>query len=225
MAPFVAPGICRYTINMTIAGAAASVIMDADINDPTIGTSRDDVILGRARSMLNSWADNVMPLIADDVVFRSVSWVDLNAFDGYTGEITSTDDTELPVAGGVATDPSSSQVAVLITKRIESRRRNMRDGRTYVPGVVESWTAAGAPNTLNGTVITAFDDAMAQFLDDVNTGGGVETDVDLVVVHTHKEVDPETGEVTIEFTGKSNIGSFDTQSIVATQRRRLKRAV
>lgn len=226
MAVFTAPGVCRFTINMTIAGAACSVVQDVDIDlNSTPGVTREEAIRGTAGRILNHWADDIMPLVVDDVVHRSVSWVDLNSEDGYTGEITSTDDTTLPVAGGVTDAPSSTQVALLVTKRIENRRRNMRDGRMYVPGVSEAWTAAGAPNTIGTTVLEAFDAAFVTFLEGVQTGGGLEPDVDLCVVHTHTTPGIDGGPPTIEYVGKSNIGSYDSQSIVATQRRRLQRAL
>jgi hypothetical protein len=212
--PLVVGGICRFAINQRFMGRDVVNILDVHIDLSTLTDSREDAIVDQGKIIARQWKADVMPDLVNDLTIESVSWVDLNAEDGTTGAFAGDGGDTLPSAGGVDNDPSSSNVAILVTKNTNSGRGS-KSGRMYVCGLPEAYTSAADPNHISegfrGTLQGNFD----SFLSNVNQEGGGELvgyDSEIVVVHVPRSGDPSA----------TKVNSFAVQSLLATQRHRLR---
>ena len=165
-----------------------------------------------AGDILNNWADEVMPLLSSAYQDIEVRWVDLETEEGSAGSRSSTTAHTWPEEGGTAGAPLPNNVTGRITKVAEGRRRNQRNGRMALGGMVESYTEAGQGNRLTPTAITNLQDALEAFKDGVNGTEPISGRVtNLVVVHTLNGV----------YESSSQISVFRVEPIVGTLRRRM----
>lgn len=212
-------GVCRYTINGTFSGRNIANVMDVRIDTTGSTVSRSAAITSVAVDMFDSWADRVLPALCNDYGLVSVSWVDLDSETGEVGSVAGTLLNPLPQNGVVAGDPLPANVALLVNKLVVAQR-NQRKGRTYVCALPESDSASTAPNTVTAARVAAWQGIFDGFRDDVEQDSGPTLDYasDIAVVHItdrDAEGNPISG-VSTDITG------FGVQSLLATQRRRLR---
>ena len=221
MAPLIAPGIARFTVNQSFAGQPVANILDVRIDTTGSLDSRLEACTECARDILSNWDDHIRISQADDLTCLSVSWVDMNSESGSTGEVTTGTGAVWPAVGGGGSAPFSANVAVLVTKVLETGTRNRRNGRMYLCGGAETWTTAGAPNQVDAATRATLNANLATFVNDVNNGGDpFEAQWFLGVTHTTNVGTPE--EPDIVFDGFSDLSAMVVQPLLATQRRRLR---
>lgn len=215
----IAPGIARYTVNGTYAGAAVANIIDMQIDTTGGTTTRAEGLDDVCGDILNNWTDHIIPLVADDYVATSVSYVDLDSSGGATGERSSTSAETWPASSTNTGAPFPANVSVLVTKQIVGSR-GRRNGRMYIVGATEALTDLAAPNTIPGGSITTWNTALASFLSGINdaVGGALDVQRKMVVVHTQRPT-PTSEPV---YNGYSDVESLTLQATLATQRRRLR---
>jgi len=207
----VVPGVARFSIHGVIIDRPWTNVFDVDINSGGIG-GRDDNVADQAMIFLNEWIDHIRPRVATAMTLLGCRWVDLDTATGTTGEATvATAPRVMPSAGTGGTEPMSSNVSLLVRKRVRSGR-GIRQGRSYMPGLREA-------NVLNNVVlaadITSWQTALDDFLAGINQDGGSSTggyDSRMQVVHAPGGV----------FLSMDEVQSLDPDTRVATQRRRLR---
>lgn len=212
MAALIAPGICRYTVHGTFNGREVANIVDQRIDTTGTVLDRDEQVQAIAGDILNNWSDHVLPLLTSQYTATEVSWVDLNAADGSTGERSSTDGSTWPQAGG-STDPAAQGNVAYRINKVGTARRGQRAGRMYLCGVGESANNTANANQVNPTVASDVSDAMQEFLEGINDDdplGG--SDHEMVVIHVVNEV----------YQGWSAVQALECDSVFGSQRRRLR---
>lgn len=211
MAPIVAPGIARFSLQGTIFDRTWANIFDMHIESGGIG-GRDDNVRDQAKIFLNEWIDHVRLVIGNSVTLQRCRWVDLDSLDGTTGEVTAADSPRvMPSPGSVSSEQLPAASAVLVRK-LATGGRAARNGRTYWPGVPEASTTG---NSLTGTAVTSWNTQLALFLSGVSQSGASSFggyDSHMVVVHTLAGI----------FTDHTDVTSLALDSRLATQRRRLR---
>jgi hypothetical protein len=214
----IVPGVCRYTVNGTFSDRPVANIIDMRIDTTGTATARSDAVQDQAGIILNEWSDHVLVTCGNRYTALSVSWVDLDDADGSTGLITEGEDETWPQAGLEASSQFPGSVNILVTK-VHAGGRQTRNGRMYLAGVAEAWTAAATPQAMDGTFVTAWQTNMDNLLDGINTTGSVfEYDSFMCVVHiTERDIDGNPTE------GNSNdVTALTVNARLATQRRRLR---
>jgi hypothetical protein len=226
MAPLIAPGIARYTLNAHFGSHNIANVLDYFIDTTGTVADRGDAVAAQAGIIIDAWCDRILPTIADEYVFDSVTWVDLDELDGSTGIATTGDDEVLPQTGaltGAGTDVTAPNVAMLVKKIAPGGGRSTRNGRMYVAGVTEGATSA-AGDTILAASVTIFQAAFSNFLTDTDGTHPVGADIydaSLRVVHTRKVSDGPPP--VYEFVSSSDVTQLQVQALLATQRRRLRR--
>lgn len=206
--PIVAPGVVRYVIEGEVGGQDCFNILDYNISDEGLTTSRDDAIEQAAGDLLNQWSDHILPILTPAYVAQRVSWIDLDTADGSTGSRSSTDGSSWPEAGA---DPGTSMpgnVCMRVRKNINGAR-GRRSGVLRLGGIAESWTSSAAPNVFQQNVIEAVNAAFESLKDGMNGAGDFTGN--LVVTHTREGV----------YVADSNITTFQALPTVGSMRRRL----
>lgn len=218
----IVPGVCRYAINQTLMGNNVTTIWDTVIDPTGPFAERDDCVQDHAGDIINAWCDNVLNKQVSNLGVISVSWVDMDSLDGTTGARTSTEDHTLPVSGEDTGSPMPGNVAALVTKQINGSR-SRRNGRLYVAGVPENDTPdSGAGNSLTGPATAAWQSQFDAMLDDLEepheapTGGYDAVPCVVHVTERDAEGNPTAGVHTA-------IAALQVNSLLATQRRRLRR--
>lgn len=222
MAPMIVPGVCRYTINGTYADLPVANVLDMHISGESLGTSREDAIADQGAIIISAWVDHVLGNIVDRYRALSCSWVDMDAADGSTGEITNGTGSDFPHFGGLTSQGQPGNVAWLVHKQLTAARGS-RAGRMYLAGVSEAATDHDSPNVGLGTFVADINTGLAAFLSAINQESGVGTpsyDSELVVVHTHNSV-PKPGKPVPEYVGRSHVDHLVCDVKLKTQRRRL----
>lgn len=213
MAAIVAPGICRFVVNGEYASRPVVNILDMDIGVGGSAVSRSDAIYQKAGDILNDWTENILPILDDNYLAASVSWIDLNTLDGPTGERNSTDERTWPLVGTRTGQGMPGAMAFRVNKNTVAAR-GQRQGRMYLCGVQEADTDDSNPNVVAPARIAVMNTALSNFLDDINEGGGGVGDysANLVVVHTKDGV----------FTSASDVTALTVDTRLGTQVRRLR---
>lgn len=216
MAPLVAPGVCRYTIESALESGVVVNILDMWIDDESLTGTREDAILDQAHIIFEQWADQVIPALVNDLTLNRVRWVDLNSLTGSTGEVTDGGAFTAPVAGGSSGDPLPANVSMLVTKVAPGGGRSTRSGRWYIAGLSEGSTDGANGNLIGSSLLTEWAGIWEDFLAAVNQDGSY--DSRMVVVHTQT-----IGDADPVYLSKSIITDLAPQQLLATQRRRLRR--
>lgn len=206
----VVPGITRFAVNATLATRPVVNIIDLQIDTTGTALSRAEANEAAAGNIINAWKEHVLPLVSDQYVFQSVSWVDLDSATGDTGARTSTSTTTLPDPGNVIETPVPSNTSILVTKSA-STGRGQRNGRMYVAGAPDA-----SVQTNNLQPLATWQAAFSALLTEVNDEPLTPVNFDRTwsVVHTVGP-NPTTGTFT-------PVQSLAVQQRVATQRRRLR---
>lgn len=197
MAPIVADNAVRVAINGVVSGNPFANVFGGFITGS--GTP-----LGLAQDIGQSYVDNLLPLLCNNVHVDNVSYVDLRTLDGDSGVVAT--GISGPFDGGNTEPQAPMQVCWLLHWAVGGGR-NSRNGRTYLPGVAE--TSVDESGHISGDLTTDLPDAVNAFLADI-TGGD---NGDLGVLSN-----PSTGEPQMR-----SVISGSVDALVATQRRRLRR--
>ena len=222
MAPLVEPTVCRFTVNGTFGGRNIANIFDMTITGETPGFDRTTAINHQAQDMVAAWKNRILPLVANDYTFTSVSFVDLNTLDGITGAQTTGPSTVLPLNGASTEDPLPPNVAALVTKVAPGGGRATRNGRTYVVGLRETQTDPGNPTRLTSAAQGFLTAALEGFSSDISNGPlDAGYDSNMVVLHTRNIADPGDPP-NIVAVGYSPVTAMTCDIVLATQRRRLR---
>lgn len=126
---------------------------DADVIDPSL-------LVAGATLLLNSWGDNMIPLLSSKYSLREVFAVDLTTATSETATASFT--TPLVGAQGGAAAPGNA--ALVITHRTTKRGRSFR-GRTYIGGLPG---AAVDGNIIDSTVAGNILEGFQAVLSDMN---------------------------------------------------------
>lgn len=218
--PYVVEGVCRFSINgrWSTNGRPTASIVDMQIDTTGSLLSREEAIVDQAEIILGEWDDEIRPSLVDDLIWESVSWVDLDNDEGSTGSVTSGSGNTWPAGGGITGEPLAVNTAALVTKQIVASR-GRRPGRLFLPGGNEAWSSNGT--TLAGGTITALNTQMAAFLGDINQSEPDPTDFQSAMVVTHV--------LTRDSSGAPLTGDFrpvlglSVGATLASQRRRLRK--
>lgn len=209
MAPLVVPGICRFAMYGTI-GRPWVNILDIHI-DVDVGESREEAIVDQAEIINQQWPTKVQAVLSPAWSYQGVRWLDLHSLEGGSGSTSETSGTlVLPVIGLQAGQGSTPGSSILIKKRAGATR-GTRHGRMFLCGVSEAnteqmtFSAVSTLNTGLANALTAINQSSAPL-----SVGSYNSEI--VVVHTPKNVPPSYSKVT----------ALEAQSLLATQRRRLR---
>lgn len=155
-----------------------------------------------AQIVIDSFADAVMPQTSAAVDLVSADYADLSSLSGISGSVTPTGGTVTGGSSGIAVPPNA---AVLVTKNALGTR-SQRNGRMYLVGVEEAATTSDG--ALTSGAVTLWQNALDDWTDALQDG-----DLGLVVL---SKSGPSAGDV-------RTVTSLQVQSLLATQRRRLRR--
>lgn len=123
---------------------------DVDTIDPSI-------LVAGATLLLNSWGDNIIPVVSSTYLLREVFAVDLTTETSETATASFT--TPLPGAQGGQAAPASA--ALVLTHRTTKRGRSFR-GRTYISGLTgASVTGNVVDGTTAGDILAGFQQVIA----------------------------------------------------------------
>lgn len=212
MAPIVIPNIVRYAVNGSYAGETVANILDMEVvvtSEPI--DDRAEAIFEVAGDILNNWDDHLLNLATERYTATSVSWVDLNSFDGETGSRSSTSANTWPAPGRNTGTGMPGNVSCRVEKN-QSGGRRTRNGRMYLVGHSEQGTDVNSPNLWTSAHQAAVNETVSDFLDGINNEAGPDgREQALVVLHT-----PEGAAVS-----SSLVTSLTCRPVVATQSRRL----
>lgn len=206
MAPIVVPNVVRYSLIHSLYNQDVVNVMDVEIVAPDRVQAAQFV----SQAMIDSWVEDVMPLLSQSLAFLNVTWVDLNSLDGFTGSNSLGNTATLPVNGTGSDNALPGNTCVRVRKVIAGANRRERSGTVRLAGIPESYSVAGQGNTLSTQAISGFNTGMNAFLASFETSLN-EGDATPCVVHTVAGVG----------TGSSPIQIFSTQGILGTQRRRM----
>lgn len=221
MAPLVWPSVCRYSIEQSYSGRNVANILDVAITD-TGGGGRGLAIQDTAEHIITGWNNHILPLLVNDINLNSVSWVDLDTLDGETGTAVQAGAILLPKNGTVTTPGLPGNVSALVAKQAPGGGRNARNGRWYLAGIPEAYTGDSPPNNLIAANVTALNNALESFRDTVNGAfGAPQYTANIVVLHTANQAAPGQPP-DIEAVGDNVVTAMTVDSLLATQRRRLR---
>lgn len=147
--------------------------------------------------VIGLWSTNVIPVQGADINFKECK-VKLGP-NSTGGEAV----VSAGVPGSVVGNTLPPNVAVL-SRKVTALGGRAHNGRLFVPGATESQTDGAGQ--LNNAALTAWGDALDGFFDDMATG-----DLPLYLLHH-------------DATGPDILLAFSTQRLMATQKRRLRRA-
>lgn len=136
MAPVVAANGVRVTMSGTVAGRAWANV----IHGITTGAGTEVAL---ATDLANAYTENIMPFLAPVVQLTAANFVDLSSLDGASGPVPGWVG---PVSGsntGQAAPPNVCYLGHLYS----GGTRTQRNGRIYLPGVLETTVNDGGELT------------------------------------------------------------------------------
>lgn len=214
--PLVAPSVVRFTIHGSVGQRPVNNVLDIVISG-NAGVGRAEAIDEVAANLINQWTEVILDRTTSAYTAERISWVDLDSLDGSVGQANETEDWVWPKAGGLNGAPASGNVAILVTK-VTTASRGSRDGRMFLPPPAEDSTAG---NNLTGAYITSLQAGTSAFLENMtNTAIGAGYQTFPTVIHT-RTTGTGANRVT-EYLGNTQITNLLVNSLLATQRRRLR---
>lgn len=157
MAPIVAANAMQVTISGTAGGRPFANVFGGFITGG--GTA-----VGLAQDIVEAYVDNFVPNLPPAVIVQSASFVDLRSLSGDSGPVPGT---TLPETGANDEEMAPPNVCWLVHWAVGGGR-NTRNGRTYLPGVLEA--GVNANGTITGSIGTDLTAAITAFLAQI-TGG------------------------------------------------------
>lgn len=215
-APVVAPTIVRLTYKHTNgASRAADCIVDMSIEAAGLLTrsSAVDVLVSHAAA---PWQDHMLDIMSNSITFAGGSFIDLDSLSGSTGSFGPA--AGHPTTGSFSSADMTTQVAYLVHKNTTAHR-GQKQGRMYVPGVIES--AVDGNGHLTSTYLSSLNTALAAYLSAMNSisDSVFALSPAMRVVHVHK---PNKDDATTWTWSSSDVSSLTADLRCATQRRRLR---
>lgn len=209
----IAPGICRFSVIGSLEGQLIVNVIDMQIDTTGGDISRGEAIFNTAGDILNNWDDHILIRVSGEYVAEEVRWVDLNSADGITGSRSSTDDKTWPAPGENLGGALTNNTCALITKVLENKGRNQRNGLLRLAGIPGGQTASGNANALSPSAVTSYTEGFQDFLEGINDeeGPGINTTRKMVVVHT----------VEGDYNGYSDVEALIARAPLGTIRRRM----
>lgn len=217
---FVVPAVARFTVNQVLGTNQIANVLDYTIDTTGSTMSRGDAIISQAEDIAEQWEQYILPQQVNNLSLESVSYLDLNSSSGVAGTFTGSGSITLPATGTATEPPLPTNVSVLVRKTIEGTR-GRRNGRLYWAGGNEAFTDDATPNQVASGALAILNPAWQSFLTSTNNVDtfGTAFSSEMVVVHvTARDTDgnPTAGD-------SSPVTSLSIDSLLATQRRRLRR--
>lgn len=208
MAIVYAEDVVEIAVEMTIGSSIPAVnVWHLEVSEGFGSGDVDAVNLFR-----DAWQDRVMPQLASAIQLHSFNWRSLDPDDNNVGTVQP--NPAKPVIGGRDASMLPPNTAFLVHKNTTNRPRGRRDGRAYLPGVLESIVDnAGAIDSAN---IASMNTSLAGFFNDVDNG----TTVFFCVLET-TPLSRQKGTLPVTI-GKRRVSSLTIDGKVATQRDRLR---
>lgn len=208
----IAPGICRYVVHGRYGGQEMLNIIDMQIDTTGEIVGRHDAISTVAGDIINNWSDHILEIVSSSYTVETLTWVDLDEADGETGIRTSTDGSSWPLPGGQSADGFPGNTYLKVTKVLEGKNRQQRNGTLRLGAIPEGATSPGSPNVVNDPgYLSLVQPALDDFLDGINDQGVFEFSRQMVVVHTVNDV----------FTSYSGVASLLSTNRLGTLSRRM----
>ncbi len=133
--PVVAPTIVRVTFHHNLGnGRHADIVNDISVDEGT-GSDRNTVVPLVAAAAGRQWQLSVCTDFSNAITYTGGSFMDLDSLSSIGG--TFGPSPGAPVNSGAASAVCPPNVAMLITKHC-SHTRSQRDGRMFIPGVIEN---------------------------------------------------------------------------------------
>lgn len=197
MAPIVVPGVTRFAVNQQIGGQDVVNIVDMQVDTTGSQLDRGTANLRVAEDILDNWDDHILGNLVAELSGQNVSWLDLNSLDGNVGVTTVGKTTTWPKAGGVAGFPVMPAMIALRVNKATSGGRGTRQGRMYLAGASEDWTATGVSQSFTAAIVASWNGFLQLFLNGINDAGiSAEPQRQMVVVHDTITAAPSFTEVT-----------------------------
>lgn len=216
MAPIVAPGVGRFSVNGNYAGQPYTNVWDIGPAVATGGAPDRPTFMALAAERLwEIFAVDFAANFSEQLDLTDISYVDLDSTEGTVGTFTPS----APAGGIVTGSTMPGNVAVRFNKNSGGYTRGQRAGRFYMAGAIDSWTTTD-PNLLVGAVVTILNDAATQLMTDFGTpivNGDDSFSLVPKVIHTRRPT-PDSDPV---FVSATNVTGFGLQTRLASQRRRL----
>lgn len=153
MAFIPAPGIVALAVRYTLFGQQVQNTVYIDPAEPV----SPSVVSNLAGQLVSAWADNVMPLLSQDLQLREVYAADQTSESGPTWTAAPPGG---PLAGGIEAPALPGSVAYCVGFRTVNRGRSFR-GRIYLPGLTEGQVTGNVVNApWSTTLIEAVRDAI-----------------------------------------------------------------
>ena len=210
MPPVVAPGVVELTLRGVWIDRPWNTVLHMDI-DGSIFSDREDNIRDQAKIALNEWIDHIRPVCGANCVLQGCDYLDLDTLAGPRGTVAAADSPRVMPSAGTLTGDSLSGAACCLIRKITQGARGTRNGRIFMPGLVESQTNG---NIIGGGSVTALTTAWDDFLAGMNqdVGGTFGFDSRMQVLHAPGDV----------FVSMAEVSTLEVDSRLATQRRRLR---
>lgn len=216
MAPIVAPGIGRFSVNGTYGGQPYTNVWDLG---PAVATGpapdRPTFMALAAARLWEIFAVEFASNFSEILDLTDIAYVDLDSAEGTVGTFTPS----APAGGLVTGQAMPGNVAVRFNKNSGGYTRGQRAGRLYMAGAIDSWTTTD-PNLLVGAVVTILNEASIQLMSDFGTpipNGDDSFSLVPKVIHTRRPT-PDSDPV---FVSATNVTGLGLQTRLASQRRRL----
>lgn len=208
----IAPGVCRYVVHGRYGGQEMLNIIDMQIDTTGTVNSRHDAIATVAGDIINNWSDEILPILSASYTVESLTWVDLDEADGETGIRTSTDGSSWPEVGGQSADGFPGNTYLKVTKVLENKTRQQRNGTLRLGAIPEGATSPGSVNVVNDPgYLSLLQPALDAFLSGITDQEPEGVQQQMVVVHTVNDV----------FTSYSGVESLLSTNRLGTLRRRM----
>lgn len=211
----IAPDVVRFSLNGVYLGRPLVNVLDMVVHQMPTGLTRSEAIADVANHIVNVWVEELLPILNADYSLNSISYIDLDREDGLTGERASSNEYELPRAGGLTQAGYSSAVALLVTK-VTASRRGQRSGRWFL-------CPPGEPDITGNIVSSAYIGAMNAALSDMVerlTETGVLPELNYFPTVIHQRNVGTASNPEYEYTGNTQITNLIASNRVSTQRRR-----
>jgi len=203
--PLVVPGVVRFTVLGTIAQRRWANVFDVDFGaSAPVGGG---VMKGLAEKLMDTYAVSIATDCVAQWTIDACRWIDLNSALGETGYTNDTVAHTFPFAGQQATDPLPASVAVMLRKSTQGTR-NHRNGRAYMCGIPEAATSG------NKLTTTGLNDWGVNAQNLVTTLTGSTSGIGHIFCVAGRDKNMAVH--------KAVVSSMNPDSILATQRRRLR---
>lgn len=206
--PLVVPDVVRYAIHGRNSAARPVVnIIDVKLTTNTGAITRQDVIDGAGRDIVNAWQNRIMAMLTANYTIMGVKWVDLSTASSPTGEFGP--NTSYRLNGGIPANLAASPAVAAEVIKLGSSFRGKRQGRMYLSPIRED--SIDAEGNIEQDAFNTWQGLLNQFHDEAFELENPLFGIEPVVIHQ--------GAGGLSYTG---YGELQLRRQTTTQRRRLK---